>query len=111
MILLSSASAFSYFLYMGQGIIVGALFGLPGREADVATAQRSATIWLVASACCLGIPTLAGALAIPIDEDESWFSQLIPRLALALVVSFVLAVLIGLVSFSIISAFRHSVVR
>ena len=33
--LLSIASAFSYFGYVGQGIIVGDLFALRGREADV----------------------------------------------------------------------------
>ena len=52
-VLLSIASAFSYFGYVGQGIIVGALLGLPGRESDVAIAQHWATYWLVASLCCL----------------------------------------------------------
>jgi hypothetical protein len=36
--LFSIACAFSYFFYMGQGILVGALLGLPGREGDVAVA-------------------------------------------------------------------------
>ena len=53
-VLLSAASAFSYLGCIGQGIVVGDLLGLRGREADVAIAQRWATYWLVASACCLG---------------------------------------------------------
>lgn len=39
-VLLSIASAFSCLMYMGQGIAVGALVGLPGREADIAFAQH-----------------------------------------------------------------------
>ena len=42
-VLLSCASAFSYFLRVGQGIVIGDLLGLPGREADVALAQHRYT--------------------------------------------------------------------
>jgi hypothetical protein len=110
-IIFSAASAFTYLLYMGQGIVVGDLFGLRGREADVAIARQWATVWLVTSACCLGISSLAGALASRICEDAARVSRLIARLVVASVVSFVLAVLIGIVSFSIITASHHSVVR
>jgi hypothetical protein len=49
------ASAFSYFLYMAQGIVVGALLGLPGRESDVAFAQNRASQCLLASVCFLTV--------------------------------------------------------
>jgi hypothetical protein len=58
-----------------------------------------------------GVSSLAGALAAPIYEDVSRLSRLIARMVVAAVVSFVLAVLIGFVTFSIITASHHSVVR
>jgi hypothetical protein len=39
---------------VGQGIAVGDLLGIRGREADIATIQRSAISWLMTSLCCWG---------------------------------------------------------
>lgn len=108
-ILLSAGAAFSYLHSMGYGIAAGDLIGLRGRERDVAFAQRWATVWLITAVGCLGVSSLAGALATPIDEDAA--RSLTARLVVALVVSFVLAVLIGFISFSIISSTHHSIVR
>ena len=47
-LMLSIACAFCYFGYIGQGIAIGDMVGLPGREADVALAQHRATYWLMA---------------------------------------------------------------
>jgi hypothetical protein len=107
-VLLSAGAAFSYLLSMAHGIAVGALIGLRGRERDVAFSQRWATIWLTTAACCLGGSSLAGALATSVYEDAEWLPRLIARLTLALVVSFLLALLIGFVSFWIITSFRSS---
>jgi hypothetical protein len=107
-VLLSAGAAFSYFHSMGYGIAAGDLIGLRGREADVAFAQRWATVWLTSALCCLIVAGLTGALAI---EDATPVFRLISRLVVALVVSFVLALLIGLVSFWILSSSHHSVVR
>ena len=110
-VLLSAGAAFSYLHSMGYGIAAGDLIGLRGREGDVAFAQRWATVWLMTAVCCLGVSSLAGALATSIYEGSERLSRLIARLTVALVVSFVPALLIGFVSFSIITSSHHSVVR
>jgi uncharacterized membrane-anchored protein len=96
---------------MEYRIAAGDLIGLRGREGDVAFAQQWATVWLMTAVCCLGVSSLAGALATSIYEDAARLSRLIARLTVAFVVSFVLALLIGFVSFSIITSSHHSVVR
>ena len=110
-VLLSAGAAFSYLYSMGYGIAAGDLIGLRGREGDVAFAQRWATVWLTTAVCCLGVSSVAGALATSIYEDAAQLSRLITRLMVALVVSFVLTVIIAFVSFSIITSSHHSVVR
>jgi hypothetical protein len=110
-VLLSAGAAFSYLHSMGYGIAASDLIGLRGREGDVAFAQRWATVWLTTAVCCLGVSSLAGALATETYEDAARLSRLIARLAVGLVVSSVLALLIGFVSFSILTSSHHSVVR
>jgi hypothetical protein len=110
-VLLSAGAAFSYLHSMGYGLAAGDLIGLRGREGDVVFAQRWATVWLMTAVCCLGVSSLAGALATSIYEDAARLSRLVARLTVALVVSFVLALLIRFVSFSIITSSHHSVVR
>jgi hypothetical protein len=107
---LCAASAFSYFCYMGQGIVVGDLLGLRGREAHVAIAQRRGIYWLVASVCCLAGSGITGALVTPIYEDASRLPRFIARFVLASIISIVLTVLIGLVLFSIITASHKAAV-
>lgn len=109
--LLSAASALSYLGGVGQGIAVGDLLGVQGREADVAVAQRWATYWLVASVCCLAGSSVTAALALPIYADVSPLPRFLARLVLTSISSLVLAAIIGLVSFSIITASHHSVVH
>src|SRR5215471_18873971 len=108
-ILLSAGAAFSYLHSMGYGIAAGDLIGLRGREADVASAQRWAMAWLMTAVCCLGVSSLSGALATSIDEEAAWLPRFVARLVVALAVSFVLAVLIGVVFFSIVTASHRSV--
>ena len=110
-VLLSAGAAFSYLHSMGYGIAAGDLIGLRGREGDVAFAQRWATVWLTMAVLCLGVSSLAGALATSIYEDAARVSRLIARLMVAFAVSFVLALLISFLSFSIITSSHHSVVR
>jgi hypothetical protein len=110
-VLLSAGAAFSYLRSMGYGIAAGDLIGVRGREGDVAFAHRWATVWLTTAVCCLGVSSLAGVLATSIYEDAARLSRLIARLTITLVVSFVLALLIGSVSFWIIASSHHSVVR
>jgi hypothetical protein len=110
-VLLSAGAAFSYLYSIGYGIAAGALIGLPGREGDVAFAQRWATVWLWRAVSCLGVSGLAGAMATSIFEDAERLPRLIARLIVALIVSFALALFIGFVSFWIITSSHHSVIR
>lgn len=110
-VLLSAGAAFSYLRSMGYGIAGGDLIGLRGREGDIVFSQRWAMVWLTTAVCCLGFSSLAGALATSIYPEGARLSRLFIRLALASVVSLVIALLIGFVSFSIITSSHHSVVR
>jgi hypothetical protein len=110
-VLLSAASAFCYFGCVGQGIAVGDLLGVRGREADVAVMQRWATFWLMASVSCLAGSSVTAALALPIYAEASRLPRFFARLVLTSISSLVLAVLVGLVTFSILTASHHSVIH
>jgi hypothetical protein len=110
-VLLSAASAFTFLNYIGQGIVVGDLLGLRGREADVATAQRWASFWLMASCACFSGSSVTAALTLPIYPDAPRVAKFIARLVVAATLSIVLTALIALVSFSIIAASHRSVVH
>lgn len=43
----ATVAALAYLAYIANGIAGGAIIGLPGREVDVAVAQRHAIVWLV----------------------------------------------------------------
>ncbi len=109
--LLSIASALSYFGYIAQGIVVGALLGLPGRELNVALAQHRATYWLVASLCCLTGSMVTATLALPFYPDATRPSRFIARFVLASMLSLALTLFIGVVAFSVIAALHRPVVR
>jgi hypothetical protein len=110
-VLLSAASAFTFLNYIGQGIAVGDLYGLRGREADVAIAQRWAIFWLSTSCACLVGSSVTAALVSPIFQDASRAARFIARLVVSATLSLLLTVLIALVSFSVITASHRSVVH
>jgi hypothetical protein len=110
-VVFSTASVYAYFLYMAQAAAVGAWIGLKKHEADVAIAQRWGIRFLLASVCCWGCSSIAGAFAMPIYKDASPLPRFIARLILGSMISLVLVVLIGWVSISIIVAFHRSIVR
>src|ERR1700722_2285366 len=110
-VLLSAGAAFSYLHSMEYGIAGGDLIGLRGREGDVAVSLRWAAVWLTTALGCLAVSSLVGAFATPIYEDAARPSRLMARLVVALAVSFALALLIGLVWFSVIMSSHHSVIR
>lgn len=110
-VLLSVGSAFSYLLHIGQGIVIGDLIGLPGREAEVALAQHRYAYWLMACLFCLTGSIVTMALALPFCANASRWARLIARFILASIFSLALTVLIGVVSLTIIAALHHSVVR
>ena len=108
---LSVASAFSYFGYIGQGLVVGDLLGLPVREGDVALAQHRAIYWLIASLVCLASSTGAATVALPFFADASRSARLVARFLLASICSLALTVSIGVAAFAIITSLHRSVVR
>ena len=110
-VLLSMASAFSYFGYVGQEVIGGDLLGLRGREADVALAQQRATYWWITSLFCLTGTTLTVALALPICVDAPRLPRFIARFTVASILSLGLMALIGFAAFSIITGLHGSVVH
>jgi hypothetical protein len=106
--LFSIACAFSYFFYMGQGILVGALLGLPGREGDVAVAQHRAAYWFLTSLFCLIGSALTATAALPLYANASRVSRLVARFIVASILSVVFSVLIGIVAFSVITALHRA---
>jgi hypothetical protein len=110
-VLLSVASAGSWIFYAAQGIVVGDLLGLPGREADVVVAQHLGGNWLNACLASLAGSIVAATFALPLYPDASRLARLIARFLIASVFSLGLTVFIGVVSFEIIGLLHHSVVR
>ena len=47
--ILAAAAAYAYFASMSHGMAAGAWIGLPGRESDIAFAQRMAMKWFYLS--------------------------------------------------------------
>jgi hypothetical protein len=105
--LFSIACAFSYFFYMAQGIVVGALLGLPGREGDVAIAQHWAAHWFVTSLFCLIASALTATAALPVYAGASRVPRLVARFILASLMSVAFSLLIGIAAFSVIAAFHR----
>ena len=110
-VVLSVASAFSYFGHIAQGLFVGDLLGLPGREGDVSLARHRAMYWLIACLACLTGSIIATALALPLFADASRFARVMARFVVASICSVALTVFIGMAAFTIITALHRSVVR
>jgi hypothetical protein len=97
---LSAASALAYLAYMAQGIVVGALIALPGREQDIVTAEQRGTYWFVVSLFCQSMMIVVIAPLIPFASDEKPVTRLIVRVVFGAVVSLPLTVLVGIVMFT-----------
>ena len=76
---LLTGSALSSLLSMGQGIVVGELLGLPGRESDVAFAQHWAANLLLGSFCLLAGAIITMTFALPFYADASRIPRTIAR--------------------------------
>ena len=108
---LSAASALSYFGYISQGLVVGDLLELPGREGDVVLAQHRATYWLIACFVCLTGSIVGTALALPFFADAERLPRFIARFVLASIFSLASTVCFGEAAFTIITALHRSGVR
>jgi hypothetical protein len=108
---LSAGSAIAYLAYIGQGIVVGALLDLPGREQEIAIAQHRATYWFMASLFCQTGSMAVIALLLPFASDESPSVRFIVRIVLAVVFSLLLTLFMGVVTFSMVTGLHRFLVR
>ncbi|SRR6266496_5594885 len=108
--LLSIGSAVCYIGSVGQGIVVGALLGLSGREADVAAAQGWARGWLIGSVLCLVGSAVVGSVSITLFSDAERVPRSMARLLLALVLSVGFTAVVILVAESLVTAFHRSAI-
>jgi len=104
-------SVAAYSFVMSNGIVVGALIGLPNRVADIALAQKYAREWLYVALLfqVIAIVILA-PLVPPADDDDSRVLRAIVRFFVSTVMCVGAAVLLGTVGLYTIAAFHHSVV-
>jgi hypothetical protein len=107
----SVATVLSYLAYTGQGMAVGALIGLSGREQDIVIAQHRGMCWLVASLVCQMGSAITAAVTLPFDFGESPWLRFPVRFALAAVLSVLLTLIIGTAALLVAAALRHSLVR
>src|SRR5689334_19705638 len=76
---LASSAAIACFSYVGNGMAVGALIGLPGRSSDVAAAQKSATNALRAFWICqIGLAIVVFSL-LRFGYDASPLARILAR--------------------------------
>ena len=80
-------SAFSCLAYFANSIVVGALIGLPGREPDIAHAQRVAEVSIAMAALAqLGVVLLISSL-LTIGAESPRIPRLIARTCVAFLLS------------------------
>jgi hypothetical protein len=96
---------------VGQGIVVGALIGLPGREQDIAIAQQRSTYWLFVSLFCQAAMIAAIAPLMPFASDEKPVTRFIVRGIFAGFFSLTLSLLVGMVMFSVGVGFHRLLTR
>ena len=103
----SIATVYSYFCAMANGIVAGALIGLPSRVADVVAAQRHAGYWLyVAVGFQLLMITVVSPLVPPEPSDDSRALRTVSRLGISALLCVLATVLLGTIAFSLIVALR-----
>jgi hypothetical protein len=104
----SIATVYSYFCAMANGIVVGALIGLPSRVADVVAAQRHARYWLyLAVGFQLLTITVVSPLVPPEPSDDSRALRTVFRLGISALLCVLATVLLGTIAFSLLVALRH----
>jgi hypothetical protein len=98
----AAAAAFAYFAYMANGLVVGALIGLPGREADIAVAQGHAAKWLVAFAALqAGVVTGLFSL-LRFGADATPVVRFASRAVVATLLSFPATLTVGALAVSVV---------
>lgn len=96
-ILLAILAASAYFAYMSNGLVVGALIGLPGREGDVATAQRYAMCWYAAFWILQVGVVLSISSVLRFGSDAAPLVRNLARGVVAVLIAFPVTIMVGMV--------------
>jgi hypothetical protein len=102
----STAAALAYLFYVANGIVVGAIIGLPGRETDVAVAQHHATVWLVVCAVFQFGVVIALFSLLRFGAEADRLVRLASRGIVATLLSFVTTFVVGLAIFETLNLLR-----
>lgn len=108
LVICASCAALAFFAYVANGMVVGDLIGLPGRE-DAISIARSRAIW------CLTVSALfqAGVAAaifpfLEFGEEATPFPRIALRAVVAGLISFPCTFVVGTLLFSILKMLHGS---
>ncbi len=101
-ITLAVAAAIAYLGYMANGIVVGALIGLPGREGDIVHTQHNAMYWLATFAVLqLGLVIAISSVVQP-RADATPLIRCFSRGAVGAMLSIPATLISGMVIFAML---------
>lgn len=87
-------AAFGYMMYVANGVVVGDLWGLPGREHDISVAQQQARIGLLS--CVLLQFGVVGAIFGFMDRESYRVARVVWAVVISLAVTLVCGIAIPL---------------
>ena len=102
----STVAALAYLFYMANGIVAGAIIGLPGREMDVAVAQHHAIVWLVVCAVFQFGVVIALFSLLRFGKEADRLVRLASRGLVATFLSCVTTFVVGVVMFETLNLLR-----
>lgn len=102
----STVAAIAYLFYMANGIVAGAITGLPGRETDVAVAKHDAIVWLVVCAVFQFGVVIALFSLLRFGAEADRLVRLASRGLVATFLSCVTTFFVGVVIFEMLNLLR-----
>ena len=102
----STVAALAYLFYMANGVVVGAIMGLRGREMDVAVAQHYGIVWLVVCAAFQFGVVIALFSLLQFGAEAGRLVRLASRGLVATLLSCVATVVVGIVIFETLNLLR-----
>jgi hypothetical protein len=106
----SIATILSYFYTMTNGIVAGALIGLPDRVADVIEAQRHARNGLYVAVLLQILEIVVISPLVPPEaSDDFRVLRIVCRLGLSALLTVLTTLLLGTIALSLIVLLRHHV--
>jgi hypothetical protein len=105
----SAAAVCSYFCTVTNGIVAGALIGLPNRVADVVVVERHARYWLcLAVLCQLLVIMVVSPLVPPEPSDDFRVLLRVCRLGISALLCVFGTLLLETLAFALITMHHHS---